>query len=217
MFVRFALILSAIFLGACSMKNPSFMNTSPIEVSYEPVSHRFDGPRLSTRALNSVADDIMRRGHGAVTVTAFYLGHDNKAEKRIAQAQAERVKVYLFQQNVKNPINAVSSTVSDGEKISYITISYDTIAASAAAGCVDISDADADHYTHSSDAPYQFGCARQKQLAAMVARPSDLLGNAETVDADSARLSKTLDNYRAGERATSPADEGLSASTVYQE
>ncbi|MFD2263787.1 CpaD family pilus assembly lipoprotein [Lacibacterium aquatile] len=54
---------------------------------------------------------------------------------------------------------------------------------------------------------WAFGCAQQRNLAAMIADPLDLVQPGELAPADAARLSVVMDNYRKGNSTTSKRSE----------
>jgi hypothetical protein len=81
-----------------------------------------DGPRISTRALSAIIDDIRDHAHGVVTVTAL---HGNAITSPIAQAQAERVKIYLFERGIKNAINAKTEQAAEKNSLPVLRIRID--------------------------------------------------------------------------------------------
>ena len=65
-------------------------------------------------------------------------------------------------------------------------------------------------YTPNNTASPNFGCATQRNLAAAVADPRDLLGPRSMDPADAARRAVVLDNYRKGEVTAATKGEGES-------
>lgn len=214
---KLSLLLVPFLLSACAMKSPSFIQPDPIQIQNETVSSEFMADKVSKSQLDGLAEDIKHRAEGPVSVIVHYeLKPPLKAAEKVAEAQGARVSTYLASRGVKQSIGTqLQTTTIPGPNT--IVISYEALKASPAANCQKIALADANNYAHESDSAYRFGCARQEQLSAMIARPADLLGNAKTPISDSTRLTKSQDAYRAGERATKESDEGLSASSVYQE
>lgn len=214
---RFTFLLLPLFLvSACAMKNHSFVSNEPLSVHTETVSVDMPSDRVSRSLLTDIADDVKHRGDGDVTVTVHYaLKRPLKATQTIADTQGARVKSYLQNQGVRRPVLVIAEPDHDGMGANVITIAYPALKAKGPSNCTDITHADADRSDHGYDGGYFFGCTDDKYLSEMIARPGDLLGNDTTTAADSQRLGKSLDVYRAGERATAKEDEGVSASNVY--
>ena len=60
---------------------------------------------------------------------------------------------------------------------------------------------------------YNFGCAQQQNLAAMVENPADLVRPRDMTTADGAQRARVIENYRNGEESTSQFDTRETAST----
>lgn len=202
------LLLGALALGACTMENPSFVKSNPMLVTNEDVVFSKPSRDVSKDMLLQLADDIKRRADGPVTLT---IQHPAGAQA-LAIKQAQMIKS-LFADNYVRSHVIVSYNANKPSPPNQIIVRYSAVRANAdCAGT--IMDADAGNYNHTSDNPYKLGCSRDQFLSAMIARPVDLLGNDATSTADSQRLGKSQETYRAGERAT-PSDATLSASDVY--
>jgi pilus biogenesis lipoprotein CpaD len=207
--VLFALPL----LAACAMQNPSFVNQQKMLVNSEQALFEKDADKLTKSDLAYLADDIKRRGEGKVEVGIIY--PLQKGQERVASAQGNMIRNTLAQHGVRNPIHL--DLQPTGKSLpNLVTISYGSLRASANCNG-QIADADADNYTHATDNPYSLGCSRDQYLAQMIARPEDLLGNDATSPAESQRLGKSLEAYRAGESATPEGQQSLSASDVYNQ
>lgn len=214
--MRFILAFFPLFLiSACAMQNHSFVSNEPIKIENETAEHEMPADKVSRSVLNHIADDVNRRGTGDVTVTVHYMMKKPlKATQHIADTQGKRVQSYLVQQGIKRRVIVQTEPDQDSTP-NRITIFYEAMRAKAPAHCRDISQADADRFGHKTDSDYYYGCTGDSYLSQMIARPGDLLGNDTSTLADSQRLNKSLENYRAGERATKEQDEGVSASNVY--
>ena len=209
--IRLLSLLAACCLSACAMQNPSFVNQEKIQVGPEQVTFKRDAADLSRGDLLQLADDISRNGMGDVEVTILY--PLQKGLENVAQAQKRIVQDTLRQGGVVHPIHFVVNPQGLGAPNS-ISISYQAMRAHA--GCPGrITDADAGHYSHEADNPYTLGCERDHYFAAQIARPADLLGNDASVAAESQRMSKSLDTYRAGEQLTPAGTSSLSTSDAY--
>lgn len=210
---HFLVLLVLPLLAACAMQNPSFVNREKMLVGSEQAAFEKDADKLTKSDIAYLADDIQRRGDGPVEIGIIY--PLQKGQERVASAQGNMIRNLLVQNGVRRPIHL--DLQPTGKSLpNRVTISYSGLRA--IANCNgQIADADADNYTHATDNPYQLGCSRDQYMAQMIARPEDLLGNDATSPAESQRLGKSLETYRAGESAT-PADAtGLSASDVYNQ
>ncbi len=210
------LMIATFLLAGCSMQNNSFISQQPLQVQKETVQKDFPSDKVSKAELNEIADDINHRAQGPITIKVDYaLKQPLHSSQRVAEAQGNHIKAYLNQQEVKRQINVQLEPVKDAASVNTIHISYDALKALPPKDCNSIALADADQYTHGSDSDYRYGCSGDQYLSRMIARPGDLLGNETNSVAESQRLGKSTDNYNAGERATPPDQEGLSASKVY--
>jgi pilus biogenesis lipoprotein CpaD len=210
---RLLLVLVGLTLGACTLQNPTFVNQEKLQVTKQEVVFERDADRLTRHDLTALADDIKRRGDS--TVTIHVLHQPGAAPASIGKRQAMMIRDHLLQEGVTLPIhvhlNSQGTTIPNPIQVTYSAFNASSPCAT------DITQADGNHYTPTSDVPYQFGCGRDKYVSAMIARPQDLLGNDSSTLAESQRLSKSLETYRAGERATPAGEDGISASSVYGE
>lgn len=215
-FLKTFLILPLCLLSACAMKNHSFVSNEPLQVEKEIMSFDMPSNKVSRAFLTDLADDVTHRATGDITVTVrYFMKKPLKATQQIADKQGAHVKSYLQQQGVRQRILVLSAPDHEEDTINTINISYPALKAKGPSHCADITHADADRFDHGYDGGYFYGCTGDRYLSEMIARPGDLLGNDTTAAADSQRLGKSLETYRAGERATLPEDEGVSASNVY--
>lgn len=201
-----------VLLSACAMQNPSFIHNEKMQVLREPVSAGFDANALPKSQMLAMVDDIKHRAGQDVTVTVAYPPHGNA---QLAAAQGAQVKQFLLAHDIKRDVRVETAPTATGPN-NIVTLNYSALRA--ASSCdTPIQNADAGLYDHGSDANYRFGCAHDQMLAMQIARPEDLLGNDTTTLAESQRVAKSLDNYRAGENATPENTQPLTASTVYQQ
>ncbi len=210
-----ALIIPTLFASACAMQNQSYISNEPLQVQDESVLHEMSSNNVTRGDLNYIADDINRRATGDVSITVHYMMKKPfKATQQVADAQGARIKAYLKQQNVRRHVLVLAEPDQD-DGVNRIAIAYPALKAKGPANCMDITHADADRFSHGSDSGYYYGCTSDRYLSEMIARPGDLLGNDTMTNAESQRLGKSFDTYRAGERITAESDEGVSASDVY--
>lgn len=213
--MRIASILFAtVLLAACAMKNNSLINQEPMQVRNEHAGISFRTDRASKLAIDNTADDIKRRANGPVTISVDYNASSYDAQ-RVAQAQGTQLRAHLREQFVKQPIHVMLQPV-DAAQEKLVRIEYNALSAKAPQDCGMIGEADPDQYAHESDSAYRFGCTHDRYLAQMIARPGDLLGNDSISPAESQRLGRSQELYRAGQPATPADTQGLSASNVYR-
>lgn len=214
-----SMIVLACGLSACAniMSNPTLIESDKLQLQPETIQHHFEADRVSKSTLNEIALDIKRRAESPVTVDVHYLLRKPLAgTQRVANAQGARVKSYLQQNGVRNQIQ-IMMTPSQTDALNHIYVRYEALSAAPPSHCLPIEFGDANNYSHESDSGYRYGCANKDYISQQIARPGDLLGRDTTPGTDSQRLGKSQDTYRSGERATNPADEGLTASTVYEQ
>lgn len=209
--MRFAFLFFALLTTGCAMQNPSFVNKEKILVGPENVVFSKEASQVTRADLLQVADDIKLRASSDVNVIVTYPLQKN--EEALANTQKKIIRDTLLDAGVRTPMHFAVNPQGIAAP-NKVTIQYEALrAATNCTGTTD--DADAGNYTHESDNPYTFGCSRDKYFAAQIARPGDLLGNDAVSPAESQRIGKSLDTYRAGERATVAGEDGLSASDVY--
>ena len=214
MITKPSLLILALFMGACTLQNPSMIHQEKIQVSSEAYRYERSADRVTQNDLVDLADQIKRRGDSPVTIRITYpLKPNATTQQRIANVQAQRIKTVLSTEGVKQPI--ILDLQANGKSTpNLIQVSFTALQANA--GCEGhLTDADANNYTQTTDVNYGFGCSHDRYLSAMIARPDDLLGNDTTSDAQSQRLSKSLDTYRAGDAVTPASAQEISASDVY--
>lgn len=210
---KFLVLLVLPLLGACAMQNNSFVNQQKMLVADEQAVFERSADRLTRGDLLNLADDIKRRGSGTVDVAIIY--PLQKGQERVASAQANMIRSTLIEGGVRQNVR-IDLQPTGVASPNRVAIHYSALRAGANCNG-DITDADANNYTHGTDNPYHLGCSRDKYMAQMVANPEDLLGNDSLGATDSQRLGKSQDTYRAGEPATPEGTTGLSASDVYNE
>jgi pilus assembly protein CpaD len=154
------------------------------------------GEKLGMRervAVKGFATAYQQEGHGAVIISRPSNGPDDISAMRAA-ADARAV---MLAEGVDQSMIAEGTYDGTGARTAPLIISYRTYDA-VVPNCPDISSWDFSDTTSNSALP-SFGCAVSANLAAMIANPSDLVGDQPMDPADTARRSIMFSKYRAGE------------------
>jgi pilus assembly protein CpaD len=147
----------------------------------------------------AVGQNWLREGTGVITVEVPANTPNARA------AQDSRREVYSLLAGAGVPANAITSrnyTPNDPRQFATLRVSYPLIAATAGpcgtwpedlAGSIK-------NKSYQSNRPYyNLGCASQRNLAAMVANPSDLVQPRAETPVYTARRTYALDKYRQGQ------------------
>lgn len=208
-----ALVVSAIALGGCNL-------TSDVVTGTVPDDYRQRHPIAVTEGEQSIVvfvgrargnltetqrDDVMglartwrREGTGAIAIDVPADG----SNARSAQAVYQEIRGLLASMGV--PAHAITKRpyLDDPRALPTIRLSYPKMAAVAGPCGVWPSDLGPSIYNPSYNQNKQydnFGCATQRNLAAMVANPSDLEQPRTETAAYTPRRSIAFDKYRKGE------------------
>jgi pilus assembly protein CpaD len=142
--------------------------------------------------VRAFAERWKARGQGMINAAAP-VGSSNRAA---AKAGLDEVKRILRAAGVQTAAVNVSSYRADNDPRAPITLSFVTLAATAAECGVDWSENLG--WTPRNMPWPDFGCTSQHNFAAMVADPRDLIEPRTSDPADAARRSQVLDNHRKG-------------------
>jgi pilus assembly protein CpaD len=153
------------------------------------------GPR-ERDAIKGFALAYQQEGHGSVIISRPSNGPDDISAMRAA-ADARAV---MLAEGIDQGMIAEGAYDGTGARSAPLIISYRTFDA-VVPNCPDISHWDfTDTYSNSS-LP-SLGCAVAVNLAAMIANPSDLVGNQPMDPSDTERRSIMFSKYRAGEQTS---------------
>lgn len=155
-------------------------------------------------AVKGFATAYQQEGHGAVIISRPSNGPDDVSAMRAA-ADARAV---MLAEGVDQGMIAEGTYDGTGASTAPLIISYRTYDA-VAPNCPDISNWDFMDTTSNSALP-SFGCAVTANLAAMIANPSDLVGDQPMDPADTARRSIMFSKYRAGETTSAARNDDAS-------
>lgn len=157
------------------------------------------GEKLGMRerdAVKGFATAYQQEGHGAVIISRPSNGPDDISAMRAA-ADARAV---MLAEGVDQGMIAEGTYDGTGARSAPLIISYRTYEA-VVPNCPDISHWDFTDISSNSALP-SLGCAVSVNLAAMIANPSDLVGDQPTDSADAARRMIVFSKYRQGERTS---------------
>ncbi len=148
-------------------------------------------------AVRAFALAYQDEGHGAVIISRPSNGPDDISAMR-ASADARAI---LLAEGVEQSWIAEGAYDGTGARAAPLIISYRTYNA-VVPGCPDLSSVDFADTSSNASLP-SFGCAVAVNLAAMIADPSDLVGDQPMDPADIGRRSIVLSKYRSGEKTSS--------------
>ncbi len=219
-----ALGLAALSLGACATGEEVVERTMPVSVRY-PITVE---PRVAELR---VAPDASAQGLGeadrarlAAFISEFAGNFDGKiavatpdgtSNMRLAGKTATDVIRVLEGMGVPRNRIALGSYPAGGDPSGSVVVSYVRYVA-AAPQCGDWSE-NLGYSPDNTKSP-NFGCAYQRNLAAMIADPRDLLGPRAESMGDAERRATVLGKYRRGEptQTTRSQDESGVVSSVGQ-
>jgi pilus assembly protein CpaD len=167
------------------------------------------GEKLGMRERDAVKGFTMayqQEGHGAVIISRPSNGPDDISAMRAA-ADARAV---MLAEGVDQGMIAEGTYDGTGARAAPLIISYRTFDA-VVPNCPDISHWDFTDTSSNSALP-SLGCAVSVNLAAMIANPTDLVGDQPTDPADGTRRTIMFSKYRAGEKTSSERNTDASGS-----
>ena len=143
--------------------------------------------------VRAFAERWKARGQGMINAAA----PAGSANRSAAMAGLDEVKGILYASGVAPDAMTVSSYRADNDSRAPITLSFVTLAASAA-DCGNNWSTNLAWNPHNTPWP-DFGCSSQHNFAALVADPRDLIEPHTSDPADDLRRSQVLDSYRKGQ------------------
>lgn len=156
------------------------------------------------QAVRAFALAYQDEGHGAVIISRPSNGPDDIAAMR-ASADARAI---MLAEGIEQVWIAEGTYDGTGARSAPLIISYRTYNATVP-GCPDLSSVDFTDTSSNSALP-SLGCAVAVNLAAMIADPSDLVGDQPMDPADMGRRSIVLSKYRLGEKTSSEKNDDAS-------
>jgi pilus assembly protein CpaD len=165
------------------------------------------GEKLGLQERNAVRQFALAyqdEGHGAMIISRPSNGPDDISAMR-ASADARAV---MLAEGIDQVQIAEGTYDGTGARSAPLIISYRTYNA-VVPGCPDLSSLDLTD-TSSNSAMPSLGCAVAVNLAAMIANPSDLVGDQPMDPADIGRRSIVLSKYRSGEKTSAERNDDAS-------
>lgn len=201
---------------ATSDINPAdfdYRQRHPIMISNEPevldLRVGMNGPALSPEietAIRNYVDEYRVHGTGAITIQAPVAS----ANEMAASSTGRAVHYALVRAGVpQNLIQVAPYHVGDHSKVATLRLTYLRVKA-AVPRCGVWPEETTANFRNAQQ--YNFGCASQQNLAAMVANPADLILPQPMTPANGARRAKVITDYSQGldpKSATTLIDSGL--------
>lgn len=210
------LLCACVALAACqqtrlaALPDDGYRTRHPIVLKEVP--HTLDVPvGLTTSRIDTVQRDRIagfareagERGDGALDI----LVPSGSANEATAYSMASRIRRIVGRSGIApHNINLQAYAVADPKAVAPIRLAYAAIRA-AVHRCGVWPDNIAGNFNRNEDY-WEFGCASQGNLAAMVSNPSDLLHPRTSTPADQERRSTVFDKYRRGEATASEPEQG---------
>jgi pilus assembly protein CpaD len=208
MSVRFHIVLagaSLIALTGCaqSANQVAYSNRMHTQIQAQEVTAELKidtvvaGEKLGSterQAVEYFASAFQNEGHGTLIISRPSNGPDDVAAMRAA-ADARAI---MLAEGIEAQYITEGPYDASGARAAPLVISYRTYEA-VVPNCPDVSAYDFAWTGTNSTLP-SFGCAVATNLAAMIADPSDLVGEQPSDPVDAARRSVVLTKYRNGEK-----------------
>jgi pilus assembly protein CpaD len=178
-------------LTGCALEEPTWVNSSRVEVHEEGFTDQFETGSLDAATLRAIGVNYYRYGNGPMDVAISYDPQRADAASR-AEAEATRIRSALTRQGVRN-LRLTTTPVSGLGNASTTLVSFPALTARPPSDCglmPGYADAQTKVGTHATGPSqgYKIGCTVESLMAQQIARPGDLLGRPgfET-DADARR------------------------------
>ena len=177
---------------ACSLQEPTWVNSSRVEVHEEGFTDRFDTASLDKGTLRAIGVNYYRYGNGPMDISVSYDPRSGTNTAAAASREAGRIRDELSRNGVKSIRISTAGSEGSGDKSSTV-ISFPALTARPPENCGTMpgySDLQT-NLPDSAEGPskgYEIGCTIETMMAKQVSRPGDLLGRPgfET-DADARR------------------------------
>lgn len=220
MSVRFHIVLagaSLLALGACAQSAEQIGRSNRLhtqiqaqEVTAElKIDTVVAGEKLGSterQAVKYFAAAYQDEGHGAVIISRPSNGPDDVAAMRAASD----ARAIMLAEGIEPQYITEGPYDASGARAAPLVISYRTYEA-VVPSCPDVSAWDF-AWTGTNSALPSFGCAVAVNLAAMIADPSDLVGEQRIDVPDAMRRSVVLTKYRNGEKTSAERNQDANGS-----
>jgi pilus assembly protein CpaD len=220
MSVRFHIVLagaSLLALGACaqSAQQVALSQRLHTQIQAQEVTAELkidtvvSGEKLGSterEAVKYFAAAYRDEGHGAVIISRPSNGPDDVAAMRAAAD----VRALMLAEGIESHYITEGPYDASGARAAPLVVSYRTYEA-VVPNCPDVSAWDIAWTGTNAPLP-SFGCATAVNLAAMIANPSDLIGEQKMDPIDSMRRSVILTKYRNGEKTSAERNADASGS-----
>lgn len=183
-------------LTACQWAMPSQINTNKIRVMEDKNSLLFDTAAFGEDQAAYVSNHYRRYGDGAASVTVTYEPRSNHNTASHAGRELGRILTALKRSGLKDVRGDILPVNTKGEP-SKVLIGYTMYTAHAPEDCEVMQGVESD--AAKVDWDYKLGCTIDIMTARQVARPKDLLGNAELGSGDAMREGARAGIVRTGE------------------
>lgn len=203
---------SLALVTACDLSEPTWVNSSRVEVHEEGFKDSFDTANLDKGTLRAIGVNYYRYGNGPMDVTVSYDPQSKTNNKQKADKEARRIETELRGYGVKNVKVTTASVTSAGDK-SMALISFPALIAKPPQDCGYMpgymnAQTEVPNYGEGEPQGYRIGCTVETMIAKQIARPGDLMGRPgfET-DADGRRAEAVIwERGYYGPKSNAPLD-----------
>lgn len=172
-----AILLSA---TACTLEEPTWVNSSRVEVHEEGFTDTFETSNLDPGTLRAIGVNYYRYGNGPMDVAVSYDPSSKTNTRVAADAEVKRIQTELTRQGVRN-LRITATPAERSGDISKTIVSFPALTARGPEDCSMMPGYE-NYQTRTAEnaeghpKDYRIGCSIETLIAKQVARPGDLLG-----------------------------------------
>ena len=176
-------ILSAAILlttAACTLEEPTWVNSSRVEIHEEGFTDTFDTASLDAGTLRAIGVNYYRYGNGPMDVAVSYDPSSKSNTRSAAEAEVRRVQAELARQGVRN-LRITATPAEKSGDISKTLVSFPALTARGPEDCAMMPGYE-NYQTQTAEnaeghpKDYRIGCSIETLIAKQVSRPGDMLG-----------------------------------------
>ncbi len=189
-------LLAATGLSACSLDEPSNVNTSRVEVHSREHAYKIPLDKVNQEEIEKIANHYYRFSNGPARVTVTYDPVSQGGSAMKSSFEAARIAKELRKAGVVE-IQTDILPVS-GEAAPQVLVTYEEISAHKPENCGTLPGADGPVADTGKLDGYKFGCSIETNFAKQIQRPRDLLGQKPGALTDGRRAVNINSPYHSG-------------------
>lgn len=166
--------------SACTLDEPTWVNSSRVEVHQEGFTDSFDTSSLDAGTLRAIGVNYYRYGNGPMDVAVSYDPSSKTNTRGMAEGEVKRIQTELSRQGVRNLRITATPSERSGD-VSKTIVSFPALTARGPEDCGMIpgyenAQTDTPENAEGQAKGYKLGCSIETLMAKQVSRPGDLLG-----------------------------------------